>query len=288
MRIFICFLVFCFFYILLTNTASAHTGGGPPFVLVNGKYAITSPLFLGSPTENGLNIPQDIAPERFLINKDITLAVDTTQLSIDPSVTENLEFRWSFSNGPNLANPTGKVLTGTEIKTQFTQPSSYLVTLKSNPSGNEFIILDTILINIFPNADYSLPKTTITILSGQKSGTNTTFSASSTHSNSTYLWDFSENKTEKGTAITKTFEQLYFYTPLIIRNVSDGFIADSGIIIVGDKGEISFSLIDPNVDPQTLIIKKPGILSQSAVTITIISIIITVSAILVFLLRRKK
>ena len=275
-------------FLLIPQHASAHAGGGPPFVLINNKYAQTSSLFLGAPTENGLNVPQDTAPDNYVVNTPISFSIDTKQLSIDPSVIDDLIFKWSITTGSNFTEVVGDELRGTSVKTQFSKAGSYLVTLMSNPSGNDFVIIDTILIQVLPTANYKIPTTTIAVASGGKSGTKTTFTATSNFKDPAYYWDFSENKTEEGTSVSKVFEQLYFYTPLIVRTAGDGFVTDTGLIIVGDKGEISFSLIDPNTDPKTLNVKKSAFSTQTIITILIVATIIAISGILLLIHRRKK
>lgn len=268
------------------SNVQAHVGGGPPFVLVNNNYAQTSPLFLGATTQNGLNIPQDVASENYLVNQEVTFTVDTTQLTIDPNVIQNLTFTWSYSKGPNLTDPTDEDATGTSVKKSFSHPGSYLVTLKSNPGG-EFIILDTILVNILPRRSYHLPTATIEVRSAMKSGSVTHFSAASATPNSSFYWDFTENKIETGRSIRKTFKQDYFYTPVVLRMYTDNFISDTGVLVIGDKGKISYSLLDPSVPKSSLTVQNQKELPQLFIPLLILTLLV-LSGIIVFVKRKKK
>ena len=117
--------------IITVQEASAHAGGGPPFVKVNGEYALTNPLFQGNVNEKGLEIPQDITKSLYTINTPITLDVEIDKLGLSPENTEQVEFIWTFSKGDNFQHKVHKPLTGEHVTTSFSNVGSYLITVES-------------------------------------------------------------------------------------------------------------------------------------------------------------
>lgn len=262
---------------ILIPKTEAHLGSSPPFVVVNGKYAQNNPLFQAGLTQKGLNLPQDSSPDVYVINSSIHLFVDTSQLSINPAIVDQVEFRWTFSRGTNFENQIDQTVTGKEITKSFSKAGSYLVTLAAKSPGHDYNILDTIELQIVPSKNYPLPKSAVQITSALQSGTTTIFTNTANAPDATFLWDFDENKVERGKTISKVFSQSYFYAPVIARVIDkNGLISDTGIYAIGDKRKISFSLINTNENPKDLVVQhiaSPSFFYSIGGGIVVISII---------------
>src|SRR5258708_37297090 len=98
----------CFLFLAFPLVSFAHVGGGPPFVKVNDKYSPNDYYYQGP---SAITVPQDLAPETYLPNKQVTFTVDinklVNQLSITTEFINTLTFRWSVYQGQNLDQQLG-------------------------------------------------------------------------------------------------------------------------------------------------------------------------------------
>src|SRR5438270_161899 len=119
-------LLFAFFFSLINvQYASAHVGGGPPFLQVDAEYAVTNPYFLGS---EQIDVPQDTITHHYLVNQPINFAVDTSKLLVPPDIAAASTFRWTFGTD-------SKKRLGPKQKYTFHKQGSYLITMEVKAPG---------------------------------------------------------------------------------------------------------------------------------------------------------
>lgn len=244
------FLLFFLLFLFVPHFVFAHSGGGPPFLKVNEKYAQTNP-YAGSIIT--LNIPQDIPPETYLVNKPITVSVDmdrlTKQTTIPPDLVDGLKFRWSLLDGDNFDKQIGGYQFGKEITYHLKTPKSYLLKLEiKSTEDDDFITFDTVQLNVVPNASYQLPKVSV-FIGVQKDDTSKPIlfvsqaKADPKSSIQKYIWDASDGKLENGSSLQHTFDPLSAYdTREIYHRVIDskGFVTDTGFVGEIIQGKITF------------------------------------------------
>lgn len=139
------------------QVAKAHIAGQPPFFLMNEKYADYYPVYSTSITN--FTLPQDMAPENYLIDEPIAFKIDKDMLPFPPEVIEQITFSWDFGDGT-----TGE---GTENSHTYTSPGSYL--LKINADYGEYSdpntkpVIQAVLLHVLPDKGYRLPKVVISV-----------------------------------------------------------------------------------------------------------------------------
>lgn len=273
------------------NKTYSHAGGGPPFVKLNGTYAMTNPLFSNQPEEIGLRIPQDLAMEAYVIRSPITFSVDLPQMGqfgLDQMQASQTEYRWKFYSGDNYDKELKIEEMGSSITKSFTDPGTYLVTLEAHPpSADGFTLLTTIAFDVMPKKNYALPKASLTITSNLKAQNASIFTASSVSNISSYLWSIN-GSIKKGKSITYTVPQEYYYDTFILRVVdTNGLKADTGVLMVSDNGKLSFSLLDPNAPENDLSIIPKDHLPFICVVIGGLNAVL-LGGIILSVLRRKR
>lgn len=251
-RLFIFALFISSFF--LPHSVLAHSGGGPPFLKINDKFAATNPYYQSTTL---LNISQDIPPESYLVNKPITVAIDMDQLNkqttIPTDLIDSMVFRWSLLEGDNFDKQVGSYTEGTDQTYTLKEPRSYLLKLEAKTSEDEdYVVLDTVQLNVLPTASYSLPKARVFIgvqdNDTQKPLLFVSQSTADKHSTiKTYLWSMG-NKIQKGKFIEQTFPSLSAYdTRMMYHRVIDskGFNSDIGFAGEIAKGHMTFVPFTP-------------------------------------------
>lgn len=243
-------LIIIFFSVLLfanPSRVAAHAGGGPPFLKINGEYAKTNPYFQGTTT---INIPQDNAPDTYLVGKPINFVIEVDvllkQTTIPPADKEKISFRWSFTHGENFESGDKKYLYGEHITRTFTESRSYLLTLEAkSPVDKDYMVIDTVQIDILPSQSYQRPA--ISLFVGAEK-TKVLFLSQATFDQSVkfpkYVWDFSDGQLYPEMSITKDFSNLDTYAiGMIFNRVIDdkGFIADVGFSVYKSQDTLKFS-----------------------------------------------
>lgn len=249
-RILIVFIII-FFFVNAPITAFAHLGGGPPFLKVNGKDADTNPLNQGAST---FTIPWDLPPENYLLSMPVTFVIDVAELmkatTVPADLAKDIRFRWSIGTGDNFENKQNESSTINSLTKTFNKPGSYLVIIEAKlPKDSDFILIDTVQVNIVPEQSYQLPyasvflgtqfddvKKNVFLLSDSGSDASTTIEK--------YLWDFGEGKLEEGISVQRRFEKAETLgIEQIFHRVIDanGFIADIGFIAENRNDKIQFA-----------------------------------------------
>lgn len=142
---------------LVPPSASAHISGQPPFFLMNDKYADYYPVY--STSLSDFTLPQDIAPEHYLINEPINFTIDTKMLPFPSEIIEQITYSWDFGDGTTGA--------GTENTHTYTEPGSYLLTINADYGNysdpNTKPVIQAVLLHVLPDDSYHLPQPIITI-----------------------------------------------------------------------------------------------------------------------------
>ena len=226
------FLVFFGGLLLHPTLVSAHAGPGPPFLRMNGKFAQTNTYFQG---EGAINVPQDLGPEKYLVNQMIAFEVDTSQLLVPPDIAQNTQFRWTLITGNTFMDTQHPSVQGRQFQRTFSHVGSYLLQLEAEGPGEyTYNIIDTVQVDVVPNTSYKTPKLSIDI--GAPDGKNnfqSTFVGKAvidpTAKQSSYLWDLGDKTLLTGISQMKDYRSSSPISYLYARVIdSNGLIADVG------------------------------------------------------------
>lgn len=224
----------------LSETANAH-GSGPPFLLINDKYAQTNLYYLGDPVFKP-GIPWDLAPDRYLVGKDIKFKIDATALLIPEDVVKKSTIRWKWGD------ETKDYFYGLETSHKYDKTGSYLLEIEAKaPGQGEFILFDSVQMDIVPSMDYKLPTAKIALLRGTfKKGESVKFISQTTSDSSTKItsqWFFPDTKEFRdGVSADHTFADQSFGSDYALLQVKDdnGFIAHSIVRVFEEDGVLKF------------------------------------------------
>jgi hypothetical protein len=222
------------------SQASAHIGGGPPFLVINGVYAATNPYYFNDPT---IHIPQDYTGKTYLVNTPISLFVDLKQLLVPPDIAAQSTFRWTFAEGNT------HYAFGTKLEHTYTKPGSYILSLEVKaPGETEYTLIDTVELDVLPNPNYQLPKATMAVETNHRQNAKpilfrSNFSVDPSTTVSTIIWGFGDGTIAKEKDVLHTYTNIQDYStfPVIFR-VTDahGFRGYAGIIVEATKGTLHF------------------------------------------------
>ncbi|SRR5258708_542345 len=236
----ILFLVL-FFFLCMTRQSFAHLAGMPPYFRINGKY--TNLYHIQSTSVDELVIPQDDAPDNYLVNQEINFDMDLTQLPFPPEIVKKTKFTWDFGDGTSG--------TGLQNTHTYTKMGTYMIRITTDQGVGDF---ETVRLNILPDKNYQLPKAAMTIngfimdevvsapLEIKPSDMLSFDSAPSTASSSSiveYFWDFGDRGTSKEKSATHQFDPKYHLVfPLLHIKDANGFIADAFTTVsIDDKNK---------------------------------------------------
>lgn len=237
-------LLYLSFFVFLTKQCSitvfAHSGGGPPFLKINGQYAQTNKFYVGT---SSINVSQDTSPGQYLVNKPISFVIDLDKLLVPREIADKTTFRWTFSEGSKT------FAYGKELSHTYTKPKSYLLSLEAKaPGETTYVLLDTVQLNIVPNASYHLPVLTFGVETDKRQSVkpvvfDSQVTQDKTSKNATVLWDFGDGQMSKGEKVSHTFPSGQTYVSnYVIARVTDnnGFHSDVGVIVQAIKGKLYF------------------------------------------------
>jgi hypothetical protein len=232
------FIICCSLFLLCLKpqTINAHIAGQPPFFLINGTYTGFYPVYISS--LSSFNLPQDIAPENYLINQSLNFEIDSAMLPFPQSVIDKTTFNWDFGDGSNAE--------GLAAEHTYKKMGSFLLTITANYHGysdpNAKPILQAILLNIVPNKDYKLPQARIkidhTIIKDPNnpveiSENPVTFDAALSTQGSakivSYFWDIGDGESTTQPSFQHTYTdstKTYIFPMLRIKD-ANGFISDT-------------------------------------------------------------
>ena len=212
-------LIFCLtilFVFIFAVAAQAHSLGQPSFFKIDGKYAgyydvlFTSPFF---------DVPQDMAPEDYLVDQDLDFEIDIVPLQVSPSVLEQTTFNWDFGDGT-----TAQGLTNTH---RYTRPGPYVVKIVASYGNEQSQLIESALVQILPYRGYQLPKAVILTNGEQESEIllpfskpvplDATRSVASTK-NVSYTWDFDDQTSSNQPVVQHQYDQNA--EPMICRRLT--------------------------------------------------------------------
>ncbi len=249
--------------------AHAHVGL-QPFLLVNGKYANTYPVYSASISD--FNLPQDVSVDNYTVGENIEFSLDLKALPPIPyDIRDKIKFIWDFKDG------TPKV-SGTKVQHTFKKMGSYVVDLKTD-DGTGPSDLDLVLVNILPDLGYKLPQSIIKIENQTPKdpvtdvlylqyGKSLTFDGSGSQAGSgkikSYYWDLGDQTTSTNAKTTHAYKSdLGIMFPLLRVTDQNGFFSDSYVQIsnkaLQQSGAISSSPIPTHTKGGTMAKSQLGI-----------------------------
>lgn len=146
------FLVTFLFFLLPARSVWAHAVGQPPFLLVNGGYAPFYDVSLGS---NYFNLPQDKAPNNYLVNQAVDFKIDKTALQVPIAVANETVFSWDFGDGTKVS--------GIEFQHTYSHPGSYVVNITASYKNEEPTLIESCYLNVLPSPSYQPPEPAISV-----------------------------------------------------------------------------------------------------------------------------
>jgi hypothetical protein len=234
------FILIAFIFLLFPSIAYANGAGLPAFFKINNKLAVSNPLQTFGITSSTFLIPQDFAPENYLVNKPINFVVDETRLQdvIAPELLKTTQFSWEFGDGTKAV--------GLENSHTYSQIGSYILILTINiystdsPAPTQFV--DSFLLNIIPEVNYKdLPQAIMKFNGDAVTDMDTreipldfskqiNFDASSSmapNGISEYLWNFGDGQTGTKVSMKHQYNDYNFKTVVLRIKDKNGFISDS-------------------------------------------------------------
>jgi hypothetical protein len=237
------FFLFLFTIACPLSTVSAHLAGQPPFFIINNFYSnlYTVPLT----SLNNFPLPQDQAPNSYLVGQTLNMKLDEKVLPAPPEVIEKTKFTWDFGD----KTPKGSGLSNTHV---YSKMGSYILTIYADDGSVPTPqLLESALINIIPEKNYKLPQAVIKV-EGQSSkdpltdvlhfplDQNLHFDATSSTDPEgkivSYFWDFGDQ--QSGTTATAQHSYPKDQTQIfVVLRVTDskGFISDNFVELENGK-----------------------------------------------------
>lgn len=243
-------------FFLLPKAVHAHLGGGPPFLRIDGKFANTNTLNQGASV---MQIGWDVPPERYLVNTPVNFEVDLPVLmaatTVPQEYVKDIKVRWSFATGDNFEKKDTAYEEGAKITKTFSKPGSYLVIIEAKlPADSDYIVVDTVQVDILPDKNYQLPSPYVYI------GTQfddpkkhvlmvSDSSADSSTSLKAFLWDMGDGNMQNGKSMNRRLEKAEAtgVQPIFHRIVdANGFVADIGFVAESMDDKLRFIPFNSN------------------------------------------
>lgn len=233
-------VIFFMIIFLWPKNVFANGAGLPAFFEINGKLAISNPLQAYGITASSFLIPQDLAPENYLINQTIDFKVDEPKLQvvIPEDTLKNAKYLWDFGDGSKAE--------GLKNTHQYSKEGSYILILTINiytqNSQTPIQFIDSFLLNILPDGNFNkLPQAVIrmngsAVKDSLKNGATevnfadpVTFDASDSKIGSSpvieYMWNFGDGQTGNGPKLIHKYSNKDFITVVLRIKDRDGFIS---------------------------------------------------------------
>lgn len=270
--------------ILYPGSASAHLMGQPPFFKINGAYANLYPTPLTS--LYNFDLPQDLAPQSYLVNQPIDFELDQGRLPAPPEVIAKTRFNWDFADGTHEQ--------GLKNTHQFNKIGSYIIKIYADDGTTPTPqMLESALLNILPDNHYNLPQAKI-LVNGKSSADplndviKTDFQnpvqldgSLSTQAEDLveYFWDFGDQKAATGLTQTHKYPADLSQVFVVLRvKDKNGFLADNYVEIQNVRTQQNRPASASATTPPTNVAspKKPNLLPFSLAGLGILVIIILV------------
>lgn len=293
MKIFLFLLSFICIIFWAASPAFAHLPGQPPYVLIDDRYA--NLYHVPSTSLPTFSLPQDDAPETYLVNRPVSFSIDTQRLiappvSIPSSVVSESKFIWDFGDQHGDA--------GLHVVHIYQKPGSYFMRLTvKDPSLSTPQLLDIALLQVLPSRNYVLPRSIITMdnIPVKDASHEATISFSIPHFFSakssihgttniiSYFWDFGDGtySTQPNVyhAYSPTFREAF---PLLRVKDINGFISDSYMTIINQSFNLQNTITQKsaNVQNKNSFFQLPWILIWIILLCLIIFILLRIVAFL--------
>lgn len=232
-------VILTFNFLPFTTPVYANGAGLPAFFKVNGQLSKPNILQLYGITAQTFLIPQDFAPENYLVNSLINFEVDETPLyQVFPSQAfRNIKYSWDYGDGSKAQ--------GLKNTHSYSKIGSYILVLdidiytEVDQPPTKFI--DSFLLNIVPDLNFKyLPKAVIKVDGMRATNPNTreidlSFSKKISFDSSLstpkegiieYLWNFGDGTTSTGKSASHKYSDNSFKTVVLRVKDSNGFISD--------------------------------------------------------------
>jgi hypothetical protein len=218
------------------TAADAHLFGGPPFLSINGKDAQNNASYLSVPS---FVLPQDVAPGVYLVHKPIVFTIDLGRLPVPKEVAQQSVFRWYWEDGSTT--PT----VGANQSHTYDTVGSHLVRLEVlAPGETSYLTLDTVRVNVVETLGYTIPTVSIAVVKDTFTQNRPMdFHSLTTHdpsaSISSSVWDFGDNTSSNKQNVSHSYSENDFLHFAYVEVVdSNGFKAETGVTVNGEKGQI--------------------------------------------------
>lgn len=222
--------------------AYAHDMSETPFFTVNGVGAHPNPLHTAGIEPSKVIIPHDIMQVTYLINQQLFFKLTEEQVSerFPESIYGPVEFSWDFGDGTKA--------TGIENRHTYTSIGTKIVSIEATfpESDEKSQIVDQVILQVYPNIYYKLPKATISVDGQVVSDTQEVnlqkplkYEATVTGATSTdltYTWDFGDGTVKEGEIVVYRYKDNTTYvTPILQVTDENGFIVNSYITLSGTQ-----------------------------------------------------
>ncbi len=237
---------------------SAHLIGQPPYLKINGQYANLYPVPLTS--LNNFDLPQDLAPDNYLVNQPVSFELDKGRLPVPPEIIEKTKFNFDFTDNTHEQ--------GLIVSHTFTKMGSYIVKIYADDGTTpKPQIIESILVNIVPNKNYLLPQAKIIVndkfskdpltdilqFSFQDKLEFDARKSSGQASIVEFFWDFGDQKSAFGPTQTHQYPNDLSQTFVVLRvKDKNGFLGDAFVEIqnsLNGQNSTASSSIAPSSQP---------------------------------------
>lgn len=246
----------------MATPVSAHKGG-PPFLQINGLVTVAYSVPVTSVAD--FSIPQDMSTVNYRVGEKLDFTIDEKLLSLPPTAPANFTFEWDYDDGTPAQ--TGKAISHT-----YTKAGSHELDLFAVADGIDKTLVDSVLINVLPNADFVMPQPTIEA-NGKTSADPVSqpivadlaqpvqFKAVSkpgTGKITGYYWDFGDGQSSTEANPKHQFSKYIGneVAPMLRVKDDQGFYVDTYVWLKHDKDAAPLSSVSTAASPT----KKPNFL----------------------------
>ncbi len=227
------FFLAAIFVLLFAAAAQAHDVGQPSFFKIDGQLAGYYDELFFSPF---FDIPQDKAPEDYLVNQDLDFEIDTVPLQVSLDVLKQTTFHWDFGDGTTAL--------GLKNTHRYTRPGSYVVNITSTYGSNRPQLIESALVQVLPSKDYQLPNAVILVNGEQVPDIvlpfdkPVLFDATRSVASSpivSYTWDFNDQTSGSQPVIQHQYAQhTDWQMAFVLLRVKDeqGFFSDTYVEVI--------------------------------------------------------
>lgn len=233
-------LILAAFRFLTGASVSAH-GSGPPYVKINGHYAVSNPILnIAQPVQ--FAVGADVASASgYVVGQQVVFEVDE-QFFPNPYAQAQNPFGLPVTNAPGVPKASFRwdfkdettMVEGSKAVHTFNKAGTYIVDLAAKFEGKtqEYTTVNTIQLDVLPNGSYSKPVARIEVNGREiqnserdtadiKPVTPVSFDASkSTGEISSYQWDFGDAKGANEKSTTHRYSRDEYF-PVAVLRVTD-------------------------------------------------------------------